>query len=254
MSSLDIAPHPEVAPIIGRDRHRTRRRLRVPFRRAGSCTFWRLGFRQFSFHHIARVPRRTVPDTWTRPPVSWHAIFPLTFRHRVSHQTQGHPSNPSRLDRGYDETPRGAARICRIECIAYSHAYALASMFSRNLESGSRDDRWPDTVIRNQGTPSAGYALIHRIPVWGTPCAGYLLRAQCRQRGPWPVGDGRHRLQLYAAHVAVCCCPLPPAEKPVAAGTPGRMDASCPGGVDRLCTGQEPVCDTGCWFLAAEAL
>jgi len=56
MSSLDIAPYPEGAPAFGRDRCRIRRRLRVSFRRAGSCTFWRLGFRQFSFHRIARVP------------------------------------------------------------------------------------------------------------------------------------------------------------------------------------------------------
>jgi hypothetical protein len=118
MSSLDIAPYPEGAPAFGRDRCRIRRRLRVSFRRAGSCTFWRLGFRQFSFHHIARVPWRTVPDTWTRPPVSCHALFPLTFRRQVRHRTQGHPSNPSRLRRGYNEAPRGALRICRNECLA----------------------------------------------------------------------------------------------------------------------------------------
>jgi hypothetical protein len=117
MSSLDIAPHPEGAPAFGRDRCRIRRRFRVSSRRAGSCTFWRLGFRQFSFHRIARVPRRTVPDTWTRPPVSCHALFPLTFRRQVRHRTQGHPSNPSRLRRGYNEAPRGAHRICRKWCV-----------------------------------------------------------------------------------------------------------------------------------------
>jgi hypothetical protein len=113
MSSLDIAPHPESAPVRVQDRYRTRHRLRVSFRRAGICTIWRLGFRQFSFHHIARVPRRTVPDTWTRPPVSCHALVPLTFRRQVRHQTQGNPSNPSRLSRGYDEAPRGAPLSCR---------------------------------------------------------------------------------------------------------------------------------------------
>ena len=115
MSSLDIAPHPEGAPVSGRDLHRMRRRFRVSFRRAGICTIWRLGLRQFSFHHIARVPRRAVPDTWTRPPVSCHALFPLTFRRQVRHRTQGHPSNPSRLNRGYNEAPRGALRSCRDE-------------------------------------------------------------------------------------------------------------------------------------------
>jgi hypothetical protein len=113
MSSLDIAPHPESAPTRVRDLRRMRHRLRVSFRRAGNCTIWRLGFRQFSFHHIARVPRRTVPDTWTRPPVSCHALVPLTFRRQVRHQTHGHPSNPSRLRRGYNEAPRGAPLSCR---------------------------------------------------------------------------------------------------------------------------------------------
>src|SRR5580693_6331179 len=117
MSSLDIAPHPEGAPARVRDRRRMRRRFRVSFRRAGICTIWRLGFRQFSFHHIARVPRRTVPDTWTRPPVSCHALVPLTFRRQVRHQTHGHPSNPSRLRRGYNEAPRGAPLTCRNECV-----------------------------------------------------------------------------------------------------------------------------------------
>jgi hypothetical protein len=114
MSSLDIAPHPEGAPTRVRDRRRMRHRLRVSFRRAGICTIWRLGFRQFSFHRIARVPRRTVPDTWTRPPVSCHALFPLTFRRQVRHRTQGPPSNPSRLRRGYNEAPRGAPPSCRL--------------------------------------------------------------------------------------------------------------------------------------------
>jgi hypothetical protein len=111
MSSLDIAPHPEGAPARVQDR----RRMRRPFRRAGICTIWRLGFRQFSFHRIARVPRRAVPDTWTRPPVSCHALVPLTFRRQVRHRTQGHPSNPSRLNRGYNEAPRGAPLSCRHE-------------------------------------------------------------------------------------------------------------------------------------------
>jgi hypothetical protein len=128
MSSLDIAPYPEGAPAFGRDRCRIRRRLRVSFRRAGSCTFWRLGFRQFSFHRIARVPWRTVPDTWTRPPVSCHALFPLTFRRQVRHRTHGHPSNPSRLRRGYNEAPRGALRLCRNEGVAGPDTYALACM------------------------------------------------------------------------------------------------------------------------------
>src|SRR6266496_501089 len=29
-----------------------------------------------AFTNIARISRRTVPDAWARPPVSWHAVFP----------------------------------------------------------------------------------------------------------------------------------------------------------------------------------
>ncbi len=57
--------------------------------RCGSCTFWRLGLRQSSFRHITRIPRRAAPYAWTRPPVSWHAIFPFSpFGSWVSHQIQ----------------------------------------------------------------------------------------------------------------------------------------------------------------------
>jgi hypothetical protein len=45
---------------------------------------------QFSFRHIARVPRHTAPDAWTRLPVRWHAAVPFTSRIQVSHQTHGH--------------------------------------------------------------------------------------------------------------------------------------------------------------------
>jgi len=54
-------------------------------------TFWRLGFRQSSFRHIARIPRHAAPYAWARLPVSWHAVFPGSpFRGRVSHQIQRH--------------------------------------------------------------------------------------------------------------------------------------------------------------------
>jgi hypothetical protein len=61
------------------------------FRRMGPCIVWRLGFRQSSFRHIARAPRRTVPRVWTRPPVFWHAVVPFTFRIQVSHSAQEPP-------------------------------------------------------------------------------------------------------------------------------------------------------------------
>jgi hypothetical protein len=72
------------------------------------CIFWGLGFRQSSFCHVARVPQRIAPYTWTRPLVGCHAAFPLTFRRQVRHQTQEYPPNSSPLSRGYGEAPRGA--------------------------------------------------------------------------------------------------------------------------------------------------
>ena len=69
---------------------------------------WRLGFRQSSFSHIARVPSARRPYASARPLVSWHALVPFTFQIQVSHQTQEYPPNPSRLHRGYNRAPRGA--------------------------------------------------------------------------------------------------------------------------------------------------
>jgi hypothetical protein len=40
---------------------------------------WRLGFRQYSFRHITRVPQRIVLNIWTRPLIYWHATVPFTI-------------------------------------------------------------------------------------------------------------------------------------------------------------------------------
>ena len=69
-------------------RRRDRRRLQASFRRAFTCAFWRRGVRQSGFRHITRISRRTAPDTWARPPVSWHAIFPSCL------SALGQPSDP----------------------------------------------------------------------------------------------------------------------------------------------------------------
>ena len=74
------------------DGRRKRHRFQVSFRWMDHCIFWRLGFRQSSFRHVARVPQRIAPYTWTRSLVGCHAAFPLTFRRQVRHQTQKHPA------------------------------------------------------------------------------------------------------------------------------------------------------------------
>jgi len=71
---------PEDYGMLLQFRRRDRRRLQASFRRGTSYPFWRLGFRQSSFRHITRISRRAAPYAWARPPVSWHAIVPFTFR------------------------------------------------------------------------------------------------------------------------------------------------------------------------------
>jgi hypothetical protein len=196
MSSLDIAPYPEGAPAFGRDRCRIRRRLRVSFRRAGSCTFWRLGFRQFSFHRIARVPWRTVPDTWTRPPVSCHALFPLTFRRQVRHRTQGHPSNPSRLRRGYNEAPRGALRICRgqgLSAVLGAEPHRMSVSFARTTQNSFPSGSTPSWLTLTICPARPGPVLDAGAGLEGPVRAGERDRHRDR-----PERAGRH--VLHAGH------------------------------------------------------
>ena len=50
------------------------RRFHAHFRRATNYTCWRLGFRQYSFNHIARASQRLAPYAWTRPVLSWAEV------------------------------------------------------------------------------------------------------------------------------------------------------------------------------------
>jgi hypothetical protein len=100
---------PEVALAAKECLRRTRRRFRASFRRTDICIFWRLGFRQSSFHLIARIARRAAPYAWTQPPLSWHALFPYCpFGLRLAIRFKNNPPSPSRLHREYNRAPRGA--------------------------------------------------------------------------------------------------------------------------------------------------
>jgi hypothetical protein len=92
---------------------RGRYRFWTSFRQVCILHFLETGLRQPSFYYITRIPQRAVPDAWTRPPVSWHDIFPFTFR------ITGQPSDPetSPLAPGRyasDTTLRHVAQLQRV--------------------------------------------------------------------------------------------------------------------------------------------
>ena len=100
---------PEVALAAKECLRRTRRRFHASFRRTDICIFWRLGFRQSSFHLIARTARCAAPYAWTQPPLQWHALFPYCpFGLRLAIRFKNNPPSPSRLHREYNRAPRGA--------------------------------------------------------------------------------------------------------------------------------------------------
>ena len=88
MPSLGIAPPREAAAGHCSPCRTRRRRFRASFRRAFTCTFWRLGFRQSSFRRVTRAPQRLAPYAWARAPVSWHALVPVHL------SAAGQPSDP----------------------------------------------------------------------------------------------------------------------------------------------------------------
>jgi hypothetical protein len=111
---------PEVALAAKECLRRTRRRFRASFRRTDICIFWRLGFRQSSFHLITRIARRAAPHAWTQPPLSWHALFPYCpFGLRLAIRFKNNPPSPSRLHREYNRAPRGAISPYRADLPAH---------------------------------------------------------------------------------------------------------------------------------------
>lgn len=129
---------------------RTRHRFQASFRWMNSCIFWRLGFRKSSFHqyHAGLSVHRSIRlDTITdllpgccslcfstpgeasgpessseffpavpgiRRGASWRTMLlsPSGFPSRSAIRPRNLPSSPSRLGRGYNRAPRGAAAAC----------------------------------------------------------------------------------------------------------------------------------------------
>ena len=63
---------------------------------------------QLSPYHAGPSTPRSY--AWTRALISWHALVPSAFRHRVSHRTQEPPFSPSQLRWGYNRAPHGALK------------------------------------------------------------------------------------------------------------------------------------------------
>ena len=108
-----IAPAPEGLPQV--PAHLTAGAGTGHRRLSGGCpdhTFRRLGFRQSSFRHIARIPRRTAPYARARSPVSWPAIFPTHLSdHGSAIRSKDTSSSPCPLRGRYSSAPRGARRL-----------------------------------------------------------------------------------------------------------------------------------------------
>ena len=68
MPRQGIAPAPwRTAAGTWTPRGKGRHRFQASFRRASICAFWKLGFRQSGFRHIARAARLIAPYAWARP-------------------------------------------------------------------------------------------------------------------------------------------------------------------------------------------
>src|SRR6185312_871829 len=120
-------------------------------------------FRQSSFRPITRVPQSTVPNAWTRPLVSWHALVPFTFRIQVSHQTQEPPFEFLPADPGIRQCASwrtGIARSCR-----WSGATAVQSQRARGgiLQGLSEEDQ-VDLAVQAVVVPAVPMADLVLVP------------------------------------------------------------------------------------------
>jgi len=125
MPGQDIAPAPQrIAAGPRAPCGRGRRRFQASFRRALFRAFWRLGFRQSSFRHIARISRHTAPYAWARSPVCMACYGPL------------HLSDPGKAIRSTDTSSSPCPLRGR-----YSSCATWRSRGNRKRPSGSGSRR-----------------------------------------------------------------------------------------------------------------
>ena len=96
-----------ICATCGRDRYR----FHASFRQARILAFWRLGFRQCGFHHIARISRHAAQYASATATGSWHAIVPgFLSDHGSGIRSKDTSSSPCPLRGLYSSAPRGAHR------------------------------------------------------------------------------------------------------------------------------------------------
>ena len=149
------------------------RRFHAHFRRATSYTCWRLGFRQYSFDHIARVPQRPVPAHGHGRCFPGMLLSPSPFGSWVSHQTQEYPPNSSRLNREYNRAPRGAA-ISLCTSIPATRSYSTFIRPATSCSGTPHSDGNGRAACQDPGsvqeTDTRARSSTGGYPAWG-PCA-----------------------------------------------------------------------------------
>ena len=147
------------APEVASANPEYRRRARHRFRRLSggwrlaSTGDWASGNSAFT---IFRGSRGTPhPYAWARPPLSWHALVPFTFRIQVSHQTQEPPSEflPAApgIQQGASRRSESAADRARLQParrlgLVRASADALARLWPSRRAVGHRRCRFGDRV------------------------------------------------------------------------------------------------------------
>jgi hypothetical protein len=124
---------------------RGRRRFQASFRRALFRAFWRLGFRQSSFRHIAQISRRTAPYAWARSPVCMACYGPL------------HLSDPGKAIRSTDTSSSPCPLRGR-----YSSCATWRSRGNRTRPSGHDPSARLTPGFAFQGAPASRAARPYR--------------------------------------------------------------------------------------------
>ena len=180
---------------------------------------WRLGFKQSSLGHIARVLRHPALNASRRPPLSWHALVPFGFPIQVSQATQEHSSEFLPTESGIQ---RGASR--RTPCMRFSRT---------RLKQASRAAR-ADLLPRRleDPLPQPPYVLLAGMPVNGVPLQHAPGSVHRHRRLTCPSGSSGLSCLASTAHLPTSARFRARAPGPVS----GRLYAATGGGADRAAT------------------